>query len=44
MGDEEIVLGIVVRGCGLEGSENMIGYCNNVLFIRSSINDFFIFL
>ena len=38
-GDEEIVLGTPVGGRGLEGSENMIGYCNNVLPIRSSIND-----
>ncbi|NET25239.1 SDR family NAD(P)-dependent oxidoreductase [Okeania sp. SIO1I7] len=38
-GDEEIIVGTAARGRDLEGSQNMIGYCNNVLPIRSSIDE-----
>ncbi|NEQ75873.1 MAG: SDR family NAD(P)-dependent oxidoreductase [Okeania sp. SIO2C9] len=38
-GDIDIVVGTPARGRGLAGSENMIGYCNNVLPIRSNIDE-----
>ncbi|NET44335.1 SDR family NAD(P)-dependent oxidoreductase [Okeania sp. SIO2B3] len=38
-GDTDIVVGTPARGRSFEGSENMIGYCNNVLPIRSNIEE-----
>ncbi|NET57683.1 MAG: AMP-binding protein [Symploca sp. SIO2E6] len=38
-GEVDIVIGTAARGRALAGSKNLIGYCNNVLPIRSSIDD-----
>jgi len=38
-GDADIVIGTAASGRALAGTENLIGYCNNVLSIRSSIDE-----
>ncbi|NEQ10221.1 MAG: AMP-binding protein, partial [Moorea sp. SIO4E2] len=37
--DADIVIGTATSGRALEGSKNMIGYCANILPIKSSVDD-----